>query len=60
MTGHNEKGANKNNQVKRPLQERMQMLGARIKIMWKEQLVDPPIHYLISIIALESSVKNKC
>ena len=36
--------------------------------MWEEQLVDPPIHYIIvdppiqyitSVIALESSVKNK-
>ena len=22
------------------------MFGGRIKIRWKEQLVDPPIHYL--------------
>ena len=22
------------------------MFGARVKIMWEEQLVDPPIHYI--------------
>ena len=25
------------------------MFGARIKIMWEEQLVDPPIHYITSV-----------
>ena len=24
------------------------MIGVRLKIMWEEQLVDPPIHYLVN------------
>ena len=35
------------------------MCGARIKIMWEEQLVDPPIHYLTGVGVPWSSVKNK-
>ena len=35
------------------------MFGARMKIMWEGQLVDPPNHYITSVIALGSSVKNK-
>ena len=29
------------------------MFGARIKIMWKEQHVDPPIDYITSVNALK-------
>ena len=50
LSGHNEKGAIKNNQAKIGLCENM--FGARMKIMWEEQFVDPPIHYIISVIAL--------
>ena len=35
--------------VKRPLWEERNMFGARIKIMWEEQLVDPQIHHIIKI-----------
>ena len=28
------------------------MFGARKKIIWDEQFVDPPIHYITSVIAL--------
>ena len=38
------------NEVKRPLREQRNMFGARIKIMWEEHLVDPPIHYLTCVI----------
>ena len=31
----------------------------QIKVMWEEQLADPPIHYLTLVIALLSSVKKK-
>ena len=37
------------------------MLGARIKIMWEEPLVDPPIHYIITFgdyIAPKIIIKN--
>ena len=34
-----ENGANKTKDI----------LGARMKIMWEEQLVDPPIAYIISV-----------
>ena len=27
--------------------------------MWEEQLVDPPTHYITSVIVLQSPVKNK-
>ena len=30
---------------KRPFVKQRNMFGARIKIMWEEQLVDPPIYY---------------
>ena len=33
--------------VKRPLWRQRNMFGAIIKIMWEEQLVDPPIGYII-------------
>ena len=49
LSGHNKKGANKNNEVKRPLWEWKNKFGARIKIMWEEQIDDPPIHYVIQI-----------
>ena len=29
--------------------EQRDMFGARIKIMWEEQLVDPPIDYITNI-----------
>ena len=45
-----QKGANKNNEVK-SLCENKKMFYTRIKIMWEEQLVDPPIHYLTCVIA---------
>ena len=32
--------------VKRPFVKQRNMFGARIKIMWEEQLVDPPIDYI--------------
>ena len=34
------------------------MFGSRIKIVWEEQLVEPPIHYLTCLIVPLSSVKN--
>ena len=37
------KGANRTIKVKRPLQRQKDMFGARLKIMWEEQLVDPAI-----------------
>ena len=39
-----------NSKVKRPLWEQRNMLGARIKIMWEEQLVDPLNNYITSVI----------
>ena len=35
------------------------MFGARIKIMWEEQLVDPVIQYITSVIAPQSLIFNK-
>ena len=35
------------------------MFGARIKIIWEEQLVDPLADYTTSVIALKSSEMNK-
>ena len=35
--------------VKSPLWKQRNMFGARIKIMWEEQLVDPSIHYIKKI-----------
>ena len=35
--------------VKRPLKRQRKMLDARIKIMWEEQLADPPIDYETSV-----------
>ena len=52
LSGHNEKVANKNIQVKRSLWEQRNMFGARIKNMSKEELVDPPFHYIITIFDL--------
>ena len=40
------KGASRPMKVKRPLRRQQNTLGARIKIMWEEQLVGPPIHYI--------------
>ena len=42
--------------MKMPFPEQMNMFGARIKIMWEEQLVDPLIHNVTSVIAPWSSV----
>ena len=39
------KGTNRTMIVKRPLWWQKDMFGARIKIMWEEQLVDPLIEY---------------
>ena len=35
------------------------MFGTRNKIMWEEQLVDPPIYYLTCVIVPRSLVLNK-
>ena len=35
------------------------MVGPRIKIMWEEKLVDPPIDYITSVNALKSLVLNR-
>ena len=43
---------------KGPLWEQRNMFGARIKILWEEQLVDSLIHYITSIIAPRSWVLN--
>ena len=48
-----------NNEAKRALGEQRNISCARIKIMWEEQLVDPPIPYLTCVIVPWSSVKNK-
>ena len=32
--------------VKKPFVKQRNMFGARIKIMWEERLVDPPIDYI--------------
>ena len=49
---HTQKSVQKNNQtnfkVKRPLWEQRNRFGARITIMWEEQLVDPLIHQINS------------
>ena len=52
LSDYNKKGANKNNQVKGPLLKQRNMFVVRIKIMWEEQLVDPPIHFTTFVIAL--------
>ena len=44
--------------LERPLRRQRNMFGARIKIMWEEQLVDPPIHNITSVNALKFLVKN--
>ena len=38
--------------VKSPLLGQRNMLGARIKIKWEEQLVDPLADYITFVIAL--------
>ena len=43
LSGQNKKGSKKNNEVKRPLLEQRNIFGTRVKIMWEERLVDPPI-----------------
>ena len=35
--------------VKRPFRRQRYTFGARIKIMWEEQLVDPPIDYIVEV-----------
>ena len=35
------------------------MFGTITKIMWEEQLVEPSIHYITSVIKLSSLVRNK-
>ena len=40
------KGANRTMKVKRPLWEQRKMISARVKIMWEQQTVDPPIDYI--------------
>ena len=47
------KGANRTMKVKRPLCEQRNMFGVRRKIMWEEQLVDPPIHLYSNQIKME-------
>ena len=51
-----QKGANRTMTVKRPLREQRNMFGARIKIKWEEQLVDPLSDYITSVIALQPLV----
>ena len=43
------------------VQKKSTVHGANIykKIMWEEQLVDPPIHYITSVITPLSRVLNK-
>ena len=51
MSGLIEKGRQQDNEVKRPLRRQMNMFGTRIKIVFEEQLADPPINYsLLKII----------
>ena len=38
--------------VRRPSSRQRNTFGTRIKIMWEEQLVDPPIAYLTTVNAL--------
>ena len=38
--------------LNRPLWRQRNIFGARINIMWEEQLVDPPIHYITTVNAL--------
>ena len=35
--------------VKRPFEKQRNMFGARIMIMWEEQLVDPLFDYITSV-----------
>ena len=49
-SGHNKKVVNQTSSEKTFVKTKM--FGAIIKIMWKEQPVDPPIFYLTSVIAL--------
>ena len=51
-----QKGANRTMTVKRPLREQRNMFGARIKIKWEKQLVDPLSDYITSVIALQPLV----
>ena len=44
--------------VKRPFAKQRNMFGARIKIVWEEQLVDPPIDYITSLNVPQSLVLN--
>ena len=46
LSGQNKKGANRTTKVKRPLRRQRNMFGNKIKIMWEEQVVDPPIDYI--------------
>ena len=41
LSGQNEKSTNRT--------DKRNMFGARVKIMWDEQLVDPPVHYITSV-----------
>ena len=45
--GLNEKDAKRTMKVQKPSWEQRNLIGTRIKIMWEEQLVDPPIDYII-------------
>ena len=47
--------ANWTMKVKRPLWRQRNMFGARIKIMWEVQLVDPSIDYLTSVKTIQAS-----
>ena len=46
LSDHNEKGANMNN---RTMEYKWNMVGARIKIMLEEKLVDPPNEYVTPV-----------
>ena len=41
-----------NGLIRRLLRRQRNMFGTRIKIIWEEQLVDPPIDYITSVNAL--------
>ena len=45
--------------VKRPLRRQRNMFGARMGIMWEEQLVDPPIDCIIPGINEEGSTPHR-
>ena len=50
LSCRNGSGANKTNECEKSLcEDKRNMFGARIKIMWEKQIVDPPIDYITSV-----------